>query len=101
MSVLPTIDLPTYTVKLPVSEQTIKFRPYMVKEQKILAMAKESGDMMATQRYTELAKQAALRREAERRAGSVGKPDVGAMGLPAQGSSNPYGTGRPDPLGIR
>ena len=44
MSVLPTIDLPTYTVKLPVSEQTIKFRPYMVKEQKILAMAKESGD---------------------------------------------------------
>lgn len=44
MSVLPTIDLPTYTVKLPVSEQNIKFRPYMVKEQKILAMAKESGD---------------------------------------------------------
>ena len=64
-------------------------------------LAKESGDMVATQRYTELAKQAALRREAERRAGSVGKADIGAMGIPAQGSNNPYGTARPDPLGIR
>ncbi len=55
-------------------------------------LAKESGDMMATQRYTELAKQAALRREAERRASGIGRPDVGAMGIPAQGSSNPYGS---------
>jgi hypothetical protein len=60
-------------------------------------LAKESGDMMATQRYTELAKQAALRREAERRASGVGRPDVGAMGIPAQGSSNPYGTSETAP----
>jgi hypothetical protein len=44
MSVLPKIDMPTYTVKLPISELTVKYRPYNVKEQKILAMAKESGD---------------------------------------------------------
>jgi hypothetical protein len=44
MSVLPKIDLPTYTVKLPISEVSVKYRPYNVKEQKILTMAKESGD---------------------------------------------------------
>jgi hypothetical protein len=44
MSLLPKIDMPTYTVKLPISELTVKYRPYNVKEQKILAMAKESGD---------------------------------------------------------
>jgi hypothetical protein len=44
MSVLPKIDMPTFTVKLPISELTIKYRPYNVKEQKILAMAKESND---------------------------------------------------------
>lgn len=42
MSVLPTIDLPTYTLKLPVCGETVKFRPYLVKEQKLLTMAKES-----------------------------------------------------------
>jgi hypothetical protein len=44
MSVLPKIDVPTYTVKLPISEVSVKYRPYNVKEQKILTMAKESGD---------------------------------------------------------
>lgn len=44
MSMLPKIDMPTYTVKLPISELTVKYRPYNVKEQKILAMAKEAED---------------------------------------------------------
>jgi hypothetical protein len=44
MNVLPQIDTPTYTVKLPISELTVKYRPYKVKEQKILSMAKESEE---------------------------------------------------------
>ena len=44
MSLLPTIDTPTYTITLPVSKQEIKFRPYVVKEQKVLLMAIESKD---------------------------------------------------------
>lgn len=33
-----------YEVELPISHQTIKYRPFLVKEQKILLMAMESGD---------------------------------------------------------
>lgn len=44
MSMLPRIDSPTYTIKLPVSKIDIKIRPYTVKEQKILLMASESRD---------------------------------------------------------
>lgn len=44
MSLLPKIESPIYTVKLPVSELTVKYRPYTVKEQKLLGMGKESGD---------------------------------------------------------
>lgn len=43
-SMLPKIQVTTYTVTLPISEKTVKYRPYTVKEQKILAMAKESED---------------------------------------------------------
>jgi hypothetical protein len=41
---LPTIDVPTFSVELPISKKNIQFRPYLVKEQKILTMAKESGE---------------------------------------------------------
>jgi hypothetical protein len=44
MSLLPSIDSPVYTLELPVSKQTIKFRPYVVKEKKLLLMATESDD---------------------------------------------------------
>lgn len=44
MSLLPAIDSPTYLIKLPVSKLDIKFRPYVVKEQKILMMAVESKE---------------------------------------------------------
>ena len=41
---LPRIDAPTYEITLPVSKQNLKFRPFLVKEQKILLMAMESGE---------------------------------------------------------
>jgi len=41
---LPKIDAPTYEVLLPASNKKIKFRPFLVKEQKILLMAMESGE---------------------------------------------------------
>lgn len=41
---LPKIDAPTYEISLPVSKKNVKFRPFLVKEQKILLMAMESGE---------------------------------------------------------
>ena len=39
---LPTIETPTYELKLPSSNKKIKYRPYLVKEEKILILALES-----------------------------------------------------------
>ena len=41
---LPKIDVPTYTCALPSTGQTIKYRPFLVKEEKVLLMAMESED---------------------------------------------------------
>jgi hypothetical protein len=41
---LPRLDAPTYEITLPVSNKRLKFRPFLVKEQKILLMAMESGE---------------------------------------------------------
>lgn len=41
---LPKIDLPLYTTKMPSTGKEIKFRPFLVKEEKILLMALESGE---------------------------------------------------------
>lgn len=41
---LPKIDVPTYELDLPVSKKKIKFRPFLVKEQRNLLMAMESTD---------------------------------------------------------
>lgn len=41
---LPKIDVPTYNVELPVSKTKIKYRPFLVKEQKNLLMAMEAND---------------------------------------------------------
>lgn len=38
---LPRIDTPTYTLELPSTGEKIKYRPFLVKEQKILMMAEE------------------------------------------------------------
>jgi hypothetical protein len=41
---LPKLDVPTYEIELPVSKKKIKFRPFLVKEQRNLLMAIESTD---------------------------------------------------------
>ena len=41
---LPKLEVPTYELELPLSKKKIKFRPFLVKEQKNLLMAMESGD---------------------------------------------------------
>ena len=40
---LPKLQTPTYELVLPSTNEKIKFRPFLVKEQKILLMAQESG----------------------------------------------------------
>ena len=41
---LPTIATPTYELTLPSSDKKIKYRPFLVKEEKILILAMESED---------------------------------------------------------
>lgn len=41
---LPTISTPTYELELPSTEQTIQYRPFLVKEEKLLVLALESED---------------------------------------------------------
>jgi hypothetical protein len=41
---LPKIDTPTFEVTLPLSKKKITFRPFLVKEQKVLLMSKEADD---------------------------------------------------------
>ena len=41
---LPTIATPTYELELPSSEKKIKYRPFLVKEEKLLVLALESED---------------------------------------------------------
>jgi hypothetical protein len=41
---LPKIDVPIYMIDLPLSKQTIRYRPFLVKEEKLLLMAMESSD---------------------------------------------------------
>ena len=40
---LPRIDVPTYELIIPSTDEKIKFRPFLVKEEKILLIAMESG----------------------------------------------------------
>ncbi len=41
---LPKIATPTYELELPSTGKTIKFRPFLVKEEKLLVLALESND---------------------------------------------------------
>jgi len=41
---LPKIDLPTFTIKIPSTGKESTFRPFVVKEEKLLMMASESND---------------------------------------------------------
>jgi hypothetical protein len=40
---LPTLNTPKYSLKVPSTGQTIEYRPFLVKEEKILMLAQESG----------------------------------------------------------
>jgi hypothetical protein len=44
MSSLPKIDQPIYNIKVPSLNKNVKFRPFLVKEEKLLLMAKESAN---------------------------------------------------------
>ena len=41
---LPVISTPTYELYLPITGKKIKYRPFLVKEEKILIIAMESED---------------------------------------------------------
>ena len=41
---LPTMDLPTYDLVIPSNKKKIRFRPFLVKEEKILLMALETDE---------------------------------------------------------
>ena len=41
---LPTMDLPTYELEIPSNGKKIKYRPFVVKEEKLLLLALESED---------------------------------------------------------
>ena len=41
---LPKIDVPVFNLTLPLSKKKIRFRPFLVKEEKLLLMAMESND---------------------------------------------------------
>lgn len=47
---LPRIDTPVFNIKLPLSKKDIKFRPFLVKEQKNLLMAMEADDKETIER---------------------------------------------------
>jgi len=44
MAGLPKLDSPTYQLKVPSTGESVSYRPYLVKEEKILMMAMESND---------------------------------------------------------
>ena len=46
---LPKLDVPSYEIDLPVSKKKLKYRPFLVKEQRNLLMALESQDSNSTQ----------------------------------------------------
>ena len=41
---LPKLDTPTYRLTIPSTREEIEYRPFLVKEQKLLMMAQESED---------------------------------------------------------
>ena len=41
---LPVLTIPTYELEVPSTDEKIKYRPFLVKEEKILLMALESGE---------------------------------------------------------
>ncbi|MEC8552171.1 MAG: baseplate protein, partial [Pseudomonadota bacterium] len=60
---LPSIETPTYELKLPSSNKKIKYRPFLVKEEKILIIALDSKDQtQITNAVTDVLKKCILTR---------------------------------------
>ena len=60
---LPTIDTPTYELKLPSSNKKIKYRPFLVREEKILILALDSkSEQEITNAVTDVLKKCILTR---------------------------------------
>ena len=45
---LPKLDIPTYEIKLISNNKAVRYRPFLVKEQKLFLMASESTDAKET-----------------------------------------------------
>ena len=45
---LPKINAPEYRLNVPSSDEEIRYRPFLVKEEKLLLIAQETGDDKAT-----------------------------------------------------
>ena len=45
---LPEIATPTYTLTIPSTKKKVKYRPFLVKEQKILILAMENDCLLYT-----------------------------------------------------
>jgi len=43
---IPKLNYPTFELEVPSSKQKVRFRPFLVKEEKLLLMAKESNEQM-------------------------------------------------------
>ena len=41
---LPKVNAPEYTLELPSTDEEILYRPFLVKEEKLLLIAQETGD---------------------------------------------------------
>ena len=49
---LPELNTARYSIEIPSTGQTVEYRPYLVKEEKILMMAMESNDQKAIMNAT-------------------------------------------------
>ena len=47
---LPTLSVPTYELSLPSTGKKVKYRPFLVKEEKVLLLAMESEDEKEVER---------------------------------------------------
>ena len=48
---LPVIEAPKYHLTIPSSGQTVEYRPFLVREEKILMIAQETNTQTAMERY--------------------------------------------------
>ena len=103
---LPKLNTPTYELVLPSTGEKIKFRPFIVKEQKLLMVAQESNEEKQMADATERARLERLGRDKDRggfdpsgptqasirasREDRSGKGQSGGFTNPGKGSYGPF-----------